>query len=60
MSMMQVAEQTANGSAIAVAVATVAGWLPSVAALLSIVWLSVQIYLHWDKVVDKFKGKKGE
>ena len=36
-----------NWSAIGATVATVAGWLPAIAALFSIIWLSLQIWLFF-------------
>lgn len=33
---------------------TIVGWLPSIAALLSIIWLGIQIY---DRVKNGYKGK---
>lgn len=44
------------------AVWTVAGWLPPVAALLSIVWFSMQIVINWDKFVARLKqiANKGQ
>lgn len=42
----QVAETTSSGVAIGTLGAWVLGSLPHIAAILSIVWLSVQIYTH--------------
>lgn len=42
---------TLDGAAIANVVATIVGLLPAIAAVLSIVWLGIQIY-------DRFKKKK--
>jgi hypothetical protein len=36
-----------NWGSIGATVATIAGWLPSVAALLSIVWLGLQIFVFF-------------
>ena len=38
-----------NVGAIGTTVATVAGWLPAIAALVSIVWLSLQIWVFFIK-----------
>ena len=38
------AKLAVDGLSIVATLATIAGWLPPIAALLSIVWLSMQIY----------------
>lgn len=38
-----------NWGSIGATIATIAGWLPNVAALLSIIWLSLQIYSWFEK-----------
>ena len=42
---------TIDAVAVANVVATIVGWLPAIAALMSIVWLGIQMY-------DRFKKKK--
>lgn len=46
-----------NWGSIGAAVATIAGWLPSIAALLSIVWLGLQIWVFLTNKPWK-KGRK--
>lgn len=48
---------TLDFSAVGVAVATFFGWLPQVAALLSVIWLVLRIYETW---VSIQKIKKGD
>ena len=43
-------------TSISVVVATMASWLPPIAAMLSIVWLSMQIF---DWTMNKIKRAKG-
>lgn len=47
---------------ISTAVATLAGWLPSIAALLTIVWTIMRIVNEWDafkaKIIGWFGGGK--
>jgi hypothetical protein len=40
---------TLDGVSIANVVGTIAGVLPDIAALLSIIWLGIQIYSHFNK-----------
>lgn len=44
-----------NWGSIGATIATIAGWLPSIAALFSIVWLSLQIYSWFEKRRKKKK-----
>lgn len=38
------AQHAADAASVAVAVATLAGWLPSIAAVFTIVWTGIRIY----------------
>ena len=44
-----------NIGAIGAAIGTFLGYLPSVAALFSIVWLGMQIIINWGKFVAEIK-----
>jgi hypothetical protein len=44
-----------NWTSIGATVATIAGWLPNIAALLSIIWLSLQIFSWFEKRRSKKK-----
>lgn len=46
-----------NWGSIGATVATIAGWLPSIAALLSIVWLGLQIWVFFNNKSWR-KGRK--
>lgn len=52
---MENIRHTIDMAAVVAAVWTVAGWLPPVAALFSIIWLGMQIVMNWDKFTDKLK-----
>ena len=41
---MNTVKYTLDAAAVANVVATIVGWLPAIAALLSIIWLGIQIY----------------
>lgn len=43
-----------DGISLSVVVSAIAGWLPPIAALMSIIWLGMQMY-DW---IQKKKGKK--
>lgn len=45
-----------DGVSLATVVSTLAGWLPAVAALLSIVWTAIRIYET--KTVQRWLGKE--
>ena len=45
----------ADVTSLGVVAATIIGWLPSIAALLSIVWLCIQIYDWWKHRNDEPK-----
>lgn len=51
----QVTKHTIDGIALGTAFSAFVGWLPSVAALFSIVWLGMQMVINWDKFVEKLK-----
>ena len=40
--------------ALSTVVATIAGLLPAIAAMFSIVWLGAQILMSWDKIKESF------
>jgi hypothetical protein len=45
---------------ISTVVATIAGWLPAIAAIFSILWLVMQIVMNWQKfrdAINKLRGK---
>ena len=46
-------KQWLDWSAVGVAIGTVASWLPPIAALFSIVWLSIQMYDRFNKKPDE-------
>ena len=48
--MTDTVKYTLDVASVANVIATIIGWLPAIAALLSIVWLGIQIY-------DRFKKK---
>lgn len=50
------AKTVIDGFAVGGTVATLAGWLPPVASLLTIVWLSIRIW-ESDTVQKMFNGK---
>jgi len=50
------AKTVVDGLAVGGTVATLAGWLPPVASLLTIVWLSIRIW-ESDTVQKMFNGK---
>ena len=50
------AKTVLDGFAVGGTVATLAGWLPPVASLLTIVWLSIRIW-ESDTVQKMFNGK---
>ena len=57
---MQTSEQVQyalNGASILTAIGTIAGYLPNVAALFSIIWLGMQMVIHWDTFVAKIVEK---
>lgn len=39
----------ADGFSIATAVGTIAGWVPPIAGIVSIIWLTMQIIINWEK-----------
>lgn len=44
-------------ASITIIISTIAGWLPAIASLLSIVWLGLRIYETWLNIQDlKRKG----
>lgn len=47
-------------ASVVTAVATVAGWLPKIAALFSIIWLGMQMVIHWDLFVSKIAKTWGK
>lgn len=36
-------------------VATIAGWLPAIAALFAIAWSAAQLLMNWDKIKQAIK-----
>lgn len=50
------AKYVADGAAASVAAATVIGWLPAIAAVLTIIWTLIRIYES--DTVQKLLGKK--
>lgn len=55
MSVQQI--NVADAGAVGVTLAAIAGWLPSISALLSIIWLALRI---WESdTVQKLFGKRG-
>ena len=51
---IEVVKHSGDGGAIAVAIATFLSWLPDVAALLSVIWLSLRIY----ECIQNIRNKK--
>lgn len=47
--MEQYFKTVGDGLSLSVVIATIAGWLPSIAAALSIAWTAIQIYSWWKK-----------
>ena len=45
-----------DGASIMTAIATIAGWLPNIAALFTIIWLGMQMIIHFDKLIEKAAG----
>ena len=50
------AKHVVDGAAIGATIATIAGWLPPIAALMSIVWLGMQMYTWCAS--RKWEGKR--
>jgi hypothetical protein len=46
---------TLDGAAIGAAIGAIAGWLPPIAALMSIIWLGMQMY-DWIQKKRRSKG----
>ena len=57
--MYHVAKYSADAGAIGITVATIQGWLPSAAAALSIIYLSIQIAKEVQKWVQKREFARG-
>ena len=58
--MQEEAKTIVDGLAVGGGIATIAGWLPDVAALLTIVWLSIRILKekqHGNSMANKPNGK---
>ena len=51
--MQQQMKAAADGLSLANVAATIMGWLPEVAAVLSIIWTSIQIWNWWKKRTPK-------
>jgi len=51
----QVGNAAGNLGAVGVAWGSFMGWLPEVAALFSIVWLSMQMIIHWPQLKKRIK-----
>ena len=50
---MEKIKYTLDAAAIANVIATIVGWLPAIAALLSVIWTGIQIYSWWK---SKYRG----
>ncbi len=53
---------SADAAAVSVTAATFVGWLPSIAAVLSIIWMTIQIAVTVDKWLhhrEKMRGPRG-
>lgn len=52
---MDQVKHTIDMAAVVAAAWSVAGWLPPVAALFSIVWLGMQIIMNWEKFANTLR-----
>jgi hypothetical protein len=57
--MYHTVKYAADASAVGITVATIQGWLPSVAAVLSIIYLSIQIASAFSKWIEKREYARG-
>lgn len=58
----QIAVTPVDGAAVGVTIATLAGWLPAIAALFTIIWTGIRIYETdtIQKMICRVQGKKYE
>lgn len=54
--MIEKAGNTLDASAVGIVIATLFGWLPNIAALLSVIWLAMRIYSTYLDIQKQRKG----
>lgn len=47
---------TGDAASVGVLLATIEGWLPHIATLLTVVWMVIRIIVEWPSLMDRVKS----